>query len=95
MSNDSPSNYRERLWPSPGLMIALLLIFGVFGVLWVIGNLPLSEQWHYNSLAYPGSLDHYLLRTDPQSFGLGLGACLAFPLVFVGLGTYTFSRAEV
>ena len=26
MSNDSPSNYRERLWPSPGLMIALLLI---------------------------------------------------------------------
>ena len=26
MSNDSPSSYRERLWPSPGLMIALLLI---------------------------------------------------------------------
>lgn len=26
MSNDSPSSYRERLWPSPGLLIALLLI---------------------------------------------------------------------
>ena len=26
MSNDSPSTYRERLWPSPGLMIALLLL---------------------------------------------------------------------
>lgn len=26
MSKVSPSNYRERLWPSPGLMIALLLL---------------------------------------------------------------------
>lgn len=74
-------------------MIALLLIFGVFGVLWVLGNLPIDDMYH--SLLYPSSLDHFLLRTDGKSFGIGLGACLAFPAVFVSLGSYFFSRAEV
>ena len=77
-------------------MIALLLIFGVFTVQWILGNFQATEsQWRHLAFAYPGSLDHYLLRTGASQLAIGFGAALAFPLVFVGGGSLLFARSEV
>lgn len=76
-------------------MIALLLIFGVFTLQWLIGNFHSESMGKYLAFAYPGSFDHLLLRTGIKQIGMGLAASLAFPLVFVGGGAWLFSRSEV
>jgi len=76
-------------------MIALLSIFGAFTMLWLIGNWPTEAAGKYLAFAYPGSFDHWLLRTGAQQILTGLGASLAFTLVFVGSGAWLFSRSEV
>ncbi len=80
-------------------MIALLLIFGSFTLCWILGNLfsgaDASSPWHYIAFAYPGSFDHFLLRTGFKQILQGLGASMAFPLIFVGGGALLFKRSEV
>lgn len=77
-------------------MIALFLILGAFTVLFIVGNLPLSETpWSYLAYCYPGSFDHLMLRSGAEPILKGLGAALAYPVLFVGLGAFLFERSEV
>lgn len=76
-------------------MIALLLIFGVFALQWLVGNFHSDSLSKYLAFAYPGSFDHLLLRTGIKQLLIGLGACMAFPVIFVGGGAFLFKRSEV
>lgn len=77
-------------------MIALLLIFGVFALQWLFGNFTNGEgAGKYLAFLYPGSFDHLLLRTGIKQLAMGLGACIAYPLLFVGAGAFLFNRSEI
>ena len=83
----------SSLFRSP--ILALLLTFAAFFVIWVIYLVALVSGADAVAYVYPNHYDHLLLHPHAHKLGAGLGACLGMAALYVGAGSYFFSKRDV
>lgn len=83
----------SSLFRSP--ILALLLTFAAFFVIWVIYLIALVSGADAVAYIYPNHYDHLLLHPHAHKLGMGLGACLGMAALYVGAGSFFFSKRDV
>lgn len=83
----------SSLFRSP--ILALLLTFAAFFVIWVAYLTAIVAGVDWAAYIYPNHYDHLLLHPQAPKLFTGLGACLAMAAVYVGAGSFFFSKRDV
>lgn len=76
-------------------IVALLLTFAAFFVLWVVYLIAAFAGSEPLAYLYPNFYDHLLLHPAAQKLATGLGASFGMAAIYVGAGSFIFSKRDV
>ncbi len=77
--------------PFLSLLVMMAAFFGLW-LLWMIGQVTHIEALKY---AYPNFYDAMLVHPKPERFLAGLACCLGLTALYVGAGSFLFSKRDV
>jgi ABC-type transport system involved in multi-copper enzyme maturation permease subunit len=83
----------SSLFRSP--IVALLLTFVTFFVFFVVYLIAIASDTTALYYVYPNYYDKLLLDAHAHRIGIGLGACFGMAALYIGAGSFIFSKRDV